>query len=446
MSYAGVDVKYKNQEYSVLIQPTNVPELTKVSVQETGIVIGASVTLTKIEETLKHLINTLPEHSTRIYASFVEMLRWFAGKQIRNAAAIGGNIMTGSPISDLIPLLMASRSILTLCSEARGERQVEMNPSFFTGYRQNIAHSDEILLSVHIPVTEKDEYFYGYKQSRRRDDDIAIVNAGMRVRFESDSIVVKNLDLAFGGMAPTTVMAPGAMKELSGMAWESSLLEKGTDLILKDLPLSPSAPGGMIEYRRALTLSFFFKFYLSVRSQLAEKLPKLVPPLTSDEQKAIRPSQLEIPKSTQLFQKVPTHQSPLDPIGRPILHASALKQATGEAVYVDDIPHFENELYAGYVLSTRANAKIISIDESEALKVEGVRRFFCARDVPGERNMTGSIAHDEYVFAPERVTCVGQLIGMVVACDQLTAQRAAKLVKIQYEDIKPLIITIQASF
>ena len=32
------------------------------------------------------------------------MLHWFAGKQIRNAAAVGGNIMTGSPISDLNPV------------------------------------------------------------------------------------------------------------------------------------------------------------------------------------------------------------------------------------------------------------------------------------------------------------------------------------------------------
>jgi xanthine dehydrogenase/oxidase len=35
------------------------------------------------------------------------MLRWFAGKQIRNAAAVGGNIMTGSPISDLNPVTLS---------------------------------------------------------------------------------------------------------------------------------------------------------------------------------------------------------------------------------------------------------------------------------------------------------------------------------------------------
>lgn len=51
---------------------------------------------------------------------------------------------------------------------------------------------------------------------------------------------------------------------------------------------------------------------------------------------------------------------------------------------MDDMPVFTNELYAAFVLSSRAHAHILSIDESEALQVEGVERFFCARDLPGK--------------------------------------------------------------
>ena len=36
-----------------------------------------------------------PKWKTRIFVEIVEMLRWFAGKQIRNVAAVGGNIVTG---------------------------------------------------------------------------------------------------------------------------------------------------------------------------------------------------------------------------------------------------------------------------------------------------------------------------------------------------------------
>ena len=67
---------------------------------------------------------------------------------------------------------------------------------------------------------EQNEYFYGYKQAHRRDDDIAIVNAGMRVIVQRDSSTsewkVKDCALSYGGMAPTTVMALKTMKALVG--------------------------------------------------------------------------------------------------------------------------------------------------------------------------------------------------------------------------------------
>jgi len=53
------------------------------------------------------------------------------------------------------------------------------------------------------------------------------------------------------------------------------------------------------------------------------------------------------------------------------------------------------------------------------------------------------VIHDEEVFASEKVTCVGQIIAAVVGINQAVAQRAAKLVKIQYEEIEPIIITFQ---
>ena len=51
--------------------------------------------------------------------------------------------------------------------------------------------------------------------------------------------------------------------------WDDQLLEDVIAALKADLPLSESAPGGMISFRRTLTISFFYKFYLSVRRQLA---------------------------------------------------------------------------------------------------------------------------------------------------------------------------------
>lgn len=44
-----------------------------------------------------------------------------------------------------------------------------------------------------------------------------------------------------------------------------------------------------------------------------------------------------------------------------------IKQSIGKAEYINDLPKKPRECYAEFVLSTEANAKIQSIDPSEAL-------------------------------------------------------------------------------
>lgn len=60
-----------------------------------------------------------------------------------------------------------------------------------------------------------------------------------------------------------------------------------------------------------------------------------------------------------MWQDVDPQQLPQDPVGRPINHESAIKHATGEAVYVDDMELAERQLYMAVVTSTRAHAKIL---------------------------------------------------------------------------------------
>ena len=141
----------------------------------------------------------------------------------------------------------------------------------------------------------------------------------------------------------------------------------------------------------------------------------------------------------QGFQQVSDQQSSINTIGRPLMHMSALVQASGEACYVDDIPQYEVELHAGLVLSTHTHAKIC-VDWSAALSVAGVQGYVSAEDVPGS-NVTGVFA-DEVVFAEGEVTFIGQVIGMILAEDRMIARRAAKLVKVSYTDL-PSVITIE---
>lgn len=331
---------------------------------------------------------------------------------------------------------------MNVASLDRGSRNVRMDKNFFTGYRKNIVDPDEILVSITVPKTTPNQYFIAYKQAKRRDDDIAIVNLALNVNFQDGTDIVKDIKLAYGGMAPTVAVASKTSSKLIGMKWDNHLVETANTELINELPLADSAPGGMILYRRSLTLSLFFKAYLEI-SQSLENVIKNRLPIADEERSGSKVFHTLTPKSSQVFERVPNGQLPGDPVGKPIVHASAYKQASGEAIYCDDIPRFENELYLALVLSTKAHAEIIMIDESEAMLQPGVHRFFSAKDLTKHQNQVGPIFHDDEVFASKKVVTQGQVIGAIVADNQTIAQRAARLVKVEYKELTPVIITIE---
>ena len=51
-----------------------------------------------------------------------------------------------------------------------------------------------------------------------------------------------------------------------------------------------------------------------------------------------------------------------------------------------------------------------------------------------------------YIFVVLQATCVGHVIGAVVADNHAHAQRAARLVEVTYEDLHPVIVTIEVCY
>lgn len=436
----GIEMKFKNKLFPVIVCPAWIPELNSVEHGPEGITFGAACTLSSVEKTLQEAIAKLPAYKTEVFKGVLEQLRWFAGKQVKSVASVGGNIITASPISDLNPVFMACRAKLTIVSKGTW-RTIRMDHTFFPGYRKTLVGPEEILLSIEIPYSREGEFFSAFKQASRREDDIAKVTCGMRVLFEPGTTNVKELALCFGGMADRTISALKTTRQQLSHFWNEKLLQEVTAGLAEELQLSPDAPGGMVDFRRTLTLSFFFKFYLTVLQKLGQqdsedKCGRLDPTFAS----ATLLFQKDPPANVQVYQEVPKGQSEDDMVGRPLPHLAAAMQASGEAVYCDDIPRYDNELSLRLVTSTRAHAKIKSVDISEAQKVPGFVCFISADDVPGS-NQTG-IFNDETVFAKDKVTCVGHIIGAVVTDTPEHAQRAAQGVKITYEDL-PAIITIE---
>jgi xanthine dehydrogenase/oxidase len=150
-----VYLKRGKQPYKIMISPAYVPEMNVIKVGATGITFGAAVSLSRVSEFLKEQIAILPAEKTENFKAVVEQLKWFAGHQIRNAACLGGNIATASPISDINPVLVAAGAELTVASMEQGSKVVPMDRSFFKGYRVTAMHPHEVIVSIHIPFTEK---------------------------------------------------------------------------------------------------------------------------------------------------------------------------------------------------------------------------------------------------------------------------------------------------
>lgn len=435
----GLEMKLKRQLYPVLVSASRIPELLGVDRTDRGLRIGSSVTLVDIEAALRAAVTELPEFKTRVFAAIVEMLQWFSGQQIRNVASIGGNIMTASPISDLNPLLMACGAVLQLMSTDGSCRELKMDGSFFLGYRKTAVKQTEVLLSVLIPYTQENEYFYGYKQATRKEDDITIVSAGIRVLLD-DGSKVKDATLAFGGMSEVTVMATKVRDGLVGQCWNEDLLSRACRLLSEDLQLSVGAPGGMEVYRQTLTLSFFFKFYLAVLQKLQQQNKAEEVPLKRSYLSASLPLQHPLPRGSQLYEAVSEDQAPEDAVHRPLVHQAAYRQASGQALYLDDIPVAQGELCMALVLSTEAHARLVEVDPSPALAIPGVVDFVSHLDIPGKNAWAGNME----AFASKEVVHQGQAIGAVVAESQVIAQRAARAVMVRYEKLDSIITIKEA--
>jgi xanthine dehydrogenase large subunit len=126
-----------------------------------------------------------------------------------------------------------------------------------------------------------------------------------------------------------------------------------------------------------------------------------------------------------------------------VRHDSASGHVSGTALYLDDIPAVPGALETALVLSPHAHARIRSIDVSAALASPGVVAAVSAKDIPG-KNDIGPIRPDEPLLPPEVVEYEGQPVVAIAAATLDQARAAAKLVKIDYDVLEPVLSVEEA--
>uniref|UniRef100_A0A453N4W6 FAD-binding PCMH-type domain-containing protein n=1 Tax=Aegilops tauschii subsp. strangulata TaxID=200361 RepID=A0A453N4W6_AEGTS len=320
-SEVGVETEFKNAQYGVMISVTHVPELHTLKVEEDGLRIGSAVRLAQLQDFLKKVIAERGSLQTSSCQAILRQLKWFAGTQIRNVASVGGNICTASPISDLNPLWMSTGATFQII-DVNNNVRTTVAKDFFLGYRKVDLKDDEVLLSVILPWTRPFEYVKEFKQAHRRQDDIALVNAGMRVHITEaeGNWIVSDVSIVYGGVAAVPLTAGKTESFLVGKKLDYGLLDEAFNLLKEDIPLAENAPGGMVEFRSSLTLSFFFKFFLYVTHEMNTK--GLSEGLDVANMSAIQSYTRPVTTGTQGYELVRQGTA----VGQPMVHLSAMLQ------------------------------------------------------------------------------------------------------------------------
>ena len=137
-------------------------------------------------------------------------------------------------------------------------------------------------------------------------------------------------------------------------------------------------------------------------------------------------------------------------VGQSKIRVDAFDKATGRAKYTDDLCGRE-ALVTHMVRSTIAHGMVTAVDTEEAGKVSGVVKIFTCFDVPdipfptaGHPWSTDPAHQDiaDRLLLNRHVRYYGDDVAVVVAEDEVAAARAARLVKVTYEEY-PFVLDVQ---
>lgn len=249
----GLEFSHHQGTFPILISLEAVVELNFIQQTDTWVEIGAAVPLSHIEDNLRG-----------VFPSLDEMLHWFAARQVRNRATLGGNIGTASPIGDLPPVLLSLDAEIKLAS-ASGERVIPLS-TFFKGYRQTDLQPGEVIVSCRIPKTLPPQAVHrisqSYKIGKRGTDDISIVAAAFTIDLNAENEIIQ-ARLAYGGVAATPARAIAVEQWLVGKPWTMATIQTAK-AALKEAFTPLTDLRGSAEYRKLLVANLFEKFFVEM--------------------------------------------------------------------------------------------------------------------------------------------------------------------------------------
>lgn len=163
-------------------------------------------------------------HSPEIAAagpSLVEAARLFAGQMVRNTATVGGNIACGSPAADLVPPLLSLDAEVTLTNGSKA-RSVSLD-EYFLGYKQDLREQDELITCVSWRRPPERSANAFYKLARRKGDAITVTGVAVTLSVAGERCA--RARIALGAVAPVVMRAKRAEALLEGETLDSAPID-----------------------------------------------------------------------------------------------------------------------------------------------------------------------------------------------------------------------------
>lgn len=135
-------------------------------------------------------------------------------------------------------------------------------------------------------------------------------------------------------------------------------------------------------------------------------------------------------------------------LGSDINRVDAVAKVTGKAKYTDDF--IERDMLVGKVLrSPYAHAYVKNINVEEASKLDGVYAIITSKDLPRVKFATAGHPYsldpghrdvEDRLILTDKARLVGDAIAAVVAKDEIIADKALKLIKVDYEILPAVFV------
>ena len=131
-------------------------------------------------------------------------------------------------------------------------------------------------------------------------------------------------------------------------------------------------------------------------------------------------------------------------VNKEIKKVDSIGLITGKPFYTDDLVANQNYLIVKLLRSPHAYARIKNIDTSIAEKVPGIEAIYTYKDVPQTKFTLAGQSYPEpspydRKILDEYVRYVGDPVAIIAAEDEKSAEKAMKLIKVEYEVLEAVV-------